>query len=440
MNNQSAQSLALPPGSFGLPVVGETISFLQDSQQFALTRHNQYGPIFKTHIFGRPTLFVRGAEVRFVLTNENKYFANSLPPTTKALLGDRSLSLQMGGVHTQRRKFLYQAFQARILEGYISKMEDITEQYLQRWAALGSFTWYPELRSYTFDIACHFLVGLEKASETPLRDLFEVWSAGLFSVPLPLPWTRFGRALHARKQLLEFLEEIILQRQHQGEDAPLDALQLLLQARDEEGKGLEIEEIKDQVLTLLFAGHETLTSALASFCLVVAQHREVLERCRAEQHSLGASELNLETLARMSYLEQVLKEVLRLVPPVGGGFREVIQPCEFNGYQIPQGWNVLYQIYSTHQDASIYSSPEQFEPERFSGSRSEESKPMGYVPFGGGARECIGKEFARLEMKLFAARLVRDYDWELPEQNLDLDPIPVPHPRDGLKVNFRMSV
>lgn len=254
--NQSAQSLALPPGSFGLPVVGETISFLQDSQ-FALTRHAQYGPVFKTHIFGRPTLFIRGAEVRFVLTNENKYFANSLPPTTKALLGDRSLSLQMGGVHTQRRKFLYQAFQARILEGYISKMEDITKQYLQRWVALGSFTWYPELRSYTFDIACHFLVGLEKASETPLRDLFEVWSAGLFSVPLPLPWTRFGRALHARKHLLEFLEEIILQRQHQVEDAPLDALQLLLQARDEEGKGLEIEEIKDQVLTLLFAGHET---------------------------------------------------------------------------------------------------------------------------------------------------------------------------------------
>ena len=91
MRNQSAQSLALPPGSFGLPVVGETFSFLKDSQQFALKRHARYEPVFKTHIIGRPTLFIRGAEaLRFVLTNENKYFANSLPPTTKALLGERT--------------------------------------------------------------------------------------------------------------------------------------------------------------------------------------------------------------------------------------------------------------------------------------------------------------------------------------------------------------
>lgn len=136
----------------------------------------------------------------------------------------------------------------------------------------------------------------------------------------------------------------------------------------------------------------------------------------------------------MSYLELVLKEVLRVVPPVGGGFREVIKPCEFNGYLIPQGWSALYQIGKTHRDGSIYAQPEHFDLERFGTERAEDKSK----PFGGGVREYIGKEFAKVEMKLFAALLVRDYEWELvPEQNLDLVMVPTPHPRDGLQVKFR---
>ena len=143
-------------------------------------------------------------------------------------------------------------------------------------------------------------------------------------------------------------------------------------------------------------------------------------------------------LKQMEYLDRVLKEVLRLVPPVAGGFREVIQSCEINGYTIPKGWSVLYHIGLTHQDPSLYPNPKQFDPERFDPARTGETKPLGYAPFGGGVRECLGKEFARLEMKIFAALLVRDYEWNLvTEQNLDLEMIPSPRPKDGLKVHFR---
>jgi retinoid hydroxylase len=141
----------------------------------------------------------------------------------------------------------------------------------------------------------------------------------------------------------------------------------------------------------------------------------------------------------MSYLEQVLKEVLRLVPPVGGGFREVLQTCEYNGFCIPSGWNVLYQIGSTHQDEAVYPQPDRFDPDRFDPERtaSLEEQKYGYVPFGGGIRECIGKEFARLEMKLFAVHLARYYDWKLlPNQDLEMATIPIPRPKDGLQVEF----
>ncbi|MEK0181651.1 cytochrome P450 [Microcoleus anatoxicus] len=430
--------MALPPGSFGLPLMGDTLNFLRDSQ-FAKKRHQQYGNIFKTSIFGQPTVFMCGQEANlFVLSHENQYFVVSWPPSTKALLGPLSLALQTGADHQNRRKLLYQAFQPRALAGYTEAMEDITERYLERWAKMSEFAWYPELRNYTFDVACKLLVGIDSGSEMPLGHYFETWCKGLFSIPLDVPWTVFGKAKNSRKLMLAELEKIIRDRQ-QGIPGGNDALGLLISARDDEGNSLSVEELKDQVLLLLFAGHETLTSAIASFCLLVAQHPDVTAKVRAEQQQFPPTEpLTLEQLKQMTYLEQVLREVLRLVPPVGGGFRTVINACEFGGYEIPKGWSVLYQINQTHQDATVYPEPDRFNPDRFNSERS--AKPFSYVPFGGGLRECLGKEFARLEMKLFAARMIRECEWELlPNQDLNLIRVPTPHPRDGLRVKFQRT-
>jgi cytochrome P450 len=164
-----------------------------------------------------------------------------------------------------------------------------------------------------------------------------------------------------------------------------------------------------------------------------------MAKVRAEQQQFPATEpLTLEQLKQMTYLEQVLREVLRLVPPVRGIFRKVINACEFGGYEIPKGWTVSCGINQTHQDSQLYPEPERFDPDRFSLERSPKS--FSYVPFGGGLRECLGKEFARLEMKLFAAKIVREFEWDLlPDQDLNLIAIPIPHPRDGLRVKFRRT-
>lgn len=430
--------MALPPGTFGLPLIGDTLNFLRDSQ-FAQKRHQQYGPIFKTSIFGQPTIFVCGSEANlFVLSNENQYFVVSWPQSTKALLGQLCLALQTGAEHQNRRKLLYQAFQPRALAGYIGAMENITQRYLEKWEKMETLTWYPELRNYTFDVAAKLLVGTDFGSDTALGHYFEIFSNGLFSIPLDLPWTTFGKAKKSRDLLLSELEKIVRDRQ-QGTPGGNDALSLLVSARDDDGNCLSLEELKDQVLLLLFAGHETLTSAIASFCLLLAQHPDVMAKVRAEQQQFPAGqELTLEQLKQMTYLEQVLREVLRLVPPVGGGFRQVIKDCSFGGYEIPKGWNVLYEINQTHQDTAVYPEPDRFDPDRFNSDGSLNAKPFSYVPFGGGLRECLGKEFARLEMKLFAAKMVREFDWELvPGQDLNLIRVPTPHPRDGLQVNFR---
>ncbi|WP_413171934.1 cytochrome P450 [Anabaena azotica] len=441
MINQATKSqnqLPLPPGNLGLPVIGETISFLSDPD-FATKRQNKFGNIFKTNIFGSPTIMMIGAEAnRFVFSSENQNFTIKWPESVSVLLGTASLATQIGSIHQKRRKLLSQAFQPRALANYLPSMVEITNSYLHKWTNLGQLTWYPELRKYTFDVACKLLVGTDATNDHHFAELFEEWCLGLFTLPIRLPWTKFGKALKCRDQLLAKIEKIILQRQQQP-ISEQDALGLLLNAKDEDGNSLSIEELKDQILTLLFAGHETLTSALSSFCLLLAQNPEILAAARKEQQQISCTgALTSEHLQQMTYLDQILKEVLRVIPPVGGGFRSVIQTCEFNGYCIPEGWSVLYQIGKTHQDETIYKDAKSFDPQRFGIDRAEDkSKPFSYATFGGGMRECIGKEFAKLEMKIFAALLLRGYEWELVAgQNLDLAMIPTPQPRDGLKVIF----
>jgi cytochrome P450 len=432
-------SRPLPPGSYGLPVIGETLSFLFDPD-FATKRQKKYGSIFKTKILGRPTVIMVGSEAnRFILSSDMHRFSwrDGWPDTFKELLGE-SLFLQEGEQHRRNRKLLMPAFHGPALANYMATMERITKSYLEKWESLGTFTWFSELKQMTFEIASTLLIGSEPGSLTArLSQWFTELTTGLFSLPLRLGWTPYGRALRARDQLLDHIEQAVLKRQ---QEPAQDALGLLVQSRNEEGNGLSLEEIKVQALLMLFAGHETTTSMLASFCMALAQHPEVLERARAEQQQLATdSSLTLEQLKQMPYLEQVLREVERLYPPIGGGFRGVEEEFEFNGYYVPKGWMALYRINATHIDSQVYPEPERFDPDRFSPERAEHKKQeFSLVGFGGGPRICLGIAFAQMEMKIFAAHLLRHYTWELvPQQDLTLDPIPTLHPRSGLRVEFR---
>ena len=305
-STQSITSLPLPPGKLGFAIIGETISFLRDPD-FADKRQKQYGSIFKTHLFGRPTVIMMGAEAnRFLFANENKYFIVAWPLSTRILLGKGSLSMQLGDIHKSRRKILSQAFQPRALAGYATTMEDFTHRYLHKWEQKSTLIWYPELRKYTFDITCKLLIGKQQATDTNLEALFEDWCNGLFTIPLRLPGTKFNQACKSHQLLLTEIETLIRQRQqqpHSGEDA----LGLLLQAQDEDGNKLGIEELKDQILTLLFAGHETLTSAIASFCLEVGQRPDIIAKIRAEQQQFDPTQpITFDDL--MDIAESKLKE------------------------------------------------------------------------------------------------------------------------------------
>ena len=433
-------TVQLPPGSLGLPILGETLSFLLDPQ-FIEKRYRQYGPIFKSRILGRPTVYMVGPEAaEFVLSSHMEHFSwrEGWPGNFKQLLGE-SLFLQDGEEHRQKRRLMMPAFHGQALARYITTMESITQDYLQKWEQKREFTWFEEFKQLTFEIASQLLVGASPGSEVAhLSQLFTTLTNGLFAInPLPLPITKYGRAIAARNQLLQHITEVVRQRQQHPTN---DVLSLLVQARDEEGNGMSLKELTAQAMLLLFAGHETTTAMLTWLCLELGRHPEVLQKAREEQFSLASEGgMSLEQLGKMQYLDQILNEIERLHPPVGGGFRGVVKPFEFNGFHVPAGWMLSYSIPGTHQLASIYPEPKRFDPDRFSPERQEnKQKPFSLIGFGGGPRICLGIAFAKLEMKIVAAQLLRSYQWELlPQQTLDPVAIPMRRPKDGLRVRFQ---
>jgi cytochrome P450 len=431
-------NLPIPPGSFGLPFIGETLQFLFDPGHLA-RRIQKEGPIIRTHILGRPCVMMNGPEAnRFILSTGMKHFSwgEGWPVTFREILG-RSLFLQDGEEHRRNRKLMMPAFHREALRNYLGSMERLTLRYLDKWVDLREFAWFEENKQLTFEIASELLIGSQPGPEVQhLSRLFTELTNGLTTLPLNLPFTPYGKALRARDALLQHIETAILERQ---QNPGTDALSLLVMSRDENGDALSMTELKAQALLLLFAGHETTTSMLTSFCMVLAQHSEVWAKARAEQHALGINgPLTLDSIKQMTYLEQVLKEVERLYAPVPGGFRGVVEPFEFNGYHIPKGWMVLYGIPSAHQNPAVYPEPTRFDPDRFSPERAEDAQmPFSLVGFGGGPRICLGYAFAQLEMKIIASYLLRHYTWELlPGQDLDYALFPTLRPKDGLKVRF----
>ncbi len=421
----------LPPGKTGLPVIGETLQLLFDPN-FAEKRHKRYGDIFKTRLLGRPAVFMIGSEAaEFVLSSHMDHFSwqDGWPESFKLLLG-RSLFLQEGDEHRRNRRLMMPAFHGPALARYVATMEQITQSYLAKWAQQQEFVWYDEFKQLTFDIASQIFLGTPPGDDTArLSRLFTTLTNGLFGLGM-------RRAIAARNQLLDHLTGVIQQRQQNPTD---DALSLLIQAQDEEGNRLSLAEIRAQAMLLLFAGHETTTAMLTWICLELAQHSEILQRAREEQQQLAAhGALNLEQIGKMPYLDQVLTEIERLHPPIAGGFRGVIKPFEFNGFHVPAGWLLQYSILLTHRQASIYPQPDRFDPDRFSPDRQEaKQKPFSLIGFGGGSRICIGMAFAKLEMKLVLAHLLRGYTWELlPKQSLEPVLIPTRRPKDGLRVRF----
>ncbi|CAL1548471.1 unnamed protein product [Lymnaea stagnalis] len=299
----------------------------------------------------------------------------------------------------------------------------------------------------TFTLAAEALVGFRvQPKEYPeLLGVFEVFANNLFCLPLLCPGMGLAKGMSARKLLLKKIQECLESKKrdaaanqsllNSGEGE--DALSRLMKASGEDA--LTDSELKDLSLELLFAGHATTASAATSLVIKLHEHSDVLEKVLRELDGFGLvageqRDLTLAQLRQLEYTGAVIKEVLRLLPPIGGGFRKVIKTFELNGYQIPEGWTVAYSIRETHQTSPMFPNNQQFNPDRWLAKGDDEK--FHYLPFGGGPRMCVGREFALLALRVFVVELVRSSTWSLMNGECRMSYLPVPHPVDGLPVRF----
>lgn len=441
-NDGGLDEAPLPPGRRGLPALGETLAFLRDTGAFVRKRVRRHGTIFRTHLFGKPTVVVAGGEAnRFVLIDgmQRMTWRDGWPPNFHALMGN-ALMLQDGHEHRRKRRLLMPAFRTEALQHYMHIVAEHLPAYLDRWERLGRFAWYPELRRLIFEVTSALFLGYSLGPDSEaLTRLMGEWTAGLFSLPIRVPGSAFSRALRVRPVLLEYVERAIEQRMR----APSkDALGLIVESRDERGERMRPDEIESQALFLVAVGQDTTASLVTSLVRCLAEHPEVLARARQEQQELAISgPLALADLQRMSYLEQVVLEVERVHPPAGFGFRGVVEPFVLAGYRFPVGWQVLYSIEATHHDPAVYPDPGRFDPQRFhepARVEAERRRRLELVGFGGGPRICMGMGLAKMLAKVIASHLLRGYAWELEAgQDLRARVFPSRCPRSGLRVGFR---
>uniref|UniRef100_A0A8C4YLL7 Cytochrome P450 family 26 subfamily C member 1 n=1 Tax=Gopherus evgoodei TaxID=1825980 RepID=A0A8C4YLL7_9SAUR len=453
LSRDRGSALPLPKGSMGWPFFGETLHWLVQGSSFHSSRREKYGHVFKTHLLGKPVIRVTGAEnIRKILLGEHSLVSTQWPQSTQIILGSNTLLNSIGELHRQRRKILARVFSRAALESYLPGIQKVVSWELRGWCREpGSVAVYSSAKTLTFRVAARVLLGLS-LEEKQFKDLaktFEQLVENLFSLPLNIPFSGLRKGIKARDLLHEYMEKAIMEKlQGKNSEGYSDALDFLINSAKEHGKEFTMQELKESAIELIFAAFFTTASASTSLILLLLKHPSAVEKIRQElvSHELHrhchclspAPEMNLDKLSRLRYLDCVVKEVLRVLPPVSGGYRTALQTFELDGYQIPKGWSVMYSIRDTHETAAVYQSPpERFDPDRFGSARQKGAGRFHYIPFGGGLRSCIGQELAKAILKLLAIELVSTARWELATPGFpEMQTVPIVHPVDGLQLFF----
>jgi cytochrome P450 len=437
-NGQDNQNL--PPGSYGLPLLGETIPLALDIHSFYRKRVKKYGPVFKTHLFGKPVIAFNGPEAFTFFLNQ-EYFTreNASPHPIKELLDWDALPLLDGDEHRRRKRIILQAFTPQAFDQYIPSIEQTAAYYLERWEKLGSFTWLTEYRKLSASLTNALFIGGQPGptSET-VGEITDIFIKGFSSVPINLGFNAYGRALKNRDWLLNYIDQAIGQHRQQPRQ---DLLGLLLSARSEDGSTLTDAQLRREVMHLFFAAYSGFYVALTLLSLTLAQHPEITARARQEvKQYVPDGPLDMVRLQKLVYLEQITKEIRRFYPiNAATFFAQVKKDCEFQNFRIPKGWGAVAGIHTTMHISQVFSEPNSFKPCRFAPENVAALPENSYVPQGGGPRDghrCAGEDLITVLLKIMGVHLLRRYSWELLPQNLELNQDLFPTPRDGLKVRF----
>jgi cytochrome P450 len=357
------------------------------------------------------------------------------------------LFVREGEKHRQRRRLMAPAFQHRRVAQYAPTITNYAEHMQRQWTDGMEIDLADAMMRLTLWIAGSTLSHIDlldaadeiSAAITELADLVGEVAHRLVPVPMHWPTPRNRRLQATIERIDATIYRIIAEHRRQDQDHG-DILSMLLQVRDEDnGAGLTDHEVRDELVTLLIAGHETLTAALAWTWYLLMQHPHVYQQVRNEvDRAVAGRTTTAGDLAQLPYTLQVLKESLRLYPPAWIIMRQARQPVDLDHYRLPKGMRVAISPYTLHRNPAYFSDPERFDPGRWTPEREAKLPRYAYLPFGAGPHTCIGNHFAMMEAQLILATLVQHVSFELvPGQTIEPEPLITLRPKRGLRVIVR---
>lgn len=375
-------------------------------------------------VVGRTILLASHPDLaREVLTGHPRSLRKGLGlQRTRFVLGNGLLTSE-GEFHLRQRRLAQPAFHRERIARYAEEMVARTEAAAASWTDGQVLDLARAMHHLTLDIVGRTLFGVDllgRAAElgkalTAVLDSFSIWlilfGERLYDLPIP----RMRRAKQAVPALDAAIYAIIEDHRRSGRDQG-DLLSMLMAARDAEGDGSGMTDVqlRDEVMTLILAGHETTANALAWTWWFLAQHPTIDARLAAEvRDACGDRPITMADLPNLSYTRAVFSEAMRLRPPAYATSREVIEPIVLGGQEVPVGAQVLVSPWVTQRDPRWWTEPLRFDPDRWLAPRAEPNHRHAYFPFGGGTRVCIGEQFAWTEGILVIAALVRRWRFRL---------------------------
>jgi cytochrome P450 len=444
LRDERAATVPFPPGETRLSLA-RTRRFADQPLPMLLDAYERFGPIFTLRLFHSNVVFMLGPAANHYMTvshASNFLWREGHFRDLIGLMGDGLLTID-GDFHRRSRMIMLPAFHREHIAASVEVIVSETTGALERLTPGTTVDLYAWTRRLALRVAMRALFGLdpdgERARAIDAAALFERALSfyaseyilrvfrGRFS-----PWARLQAA--ARK-LDELIYSEISDRRASGRRGH-DILSLLLDAEDEDGNRLSDLQIRDEVMTLMFAGHDTTTSTVSFMFYELARRPDIAARLQAEQDAqAGAGQPSPSQLlsGELAELEMVLDETLRKYPPAWVGPRRAIEAFEFQGHTVPARAFVNYCSWASHHLPDVFPDPEEFRPERFT-PEARAALPKGaYVPFGGGSRTCIGMRFGQLEVRTIATLLLSRFTFSLPEDfRLRIRQMPTISPREGL--------
>ena len=388
----------------------------------------EYGDIFTAQVTnGGAWVMIDHPQAIQEMLNSNAFHApGSLNVILKPLVGEQSMFLLSGERHKRSRQLLMPPFHGERMRNYGKLICDIAADVASKWSVDRPFVARSAMQEVTMRVILQAVFGLDdgprlQALRPLIASFVDMTGSPLRSSILFLNWMQqdwgswspWGRMKQRQRKLDALIYAEIEERKLQPDANRTDILSLMMAARDENGQPMTKVELRDELMTLLVAGHETTATALAWAFYWIHSLPSVRQKLLQELDSLGENPDPME-IFRLPYLSAVCQETLRIYPVAMLTFaREVLTPVELMGHQLEPGTVVIGSIYLTHRREDLYPEPLQFKPERF---LERQFSPYEYLPFGGGSRRCIGLALAQLEMKLVLATILRDFDLVLAQK------------------------